>query len=464
MLDQRVGAAVGGGVVECVEQLAEGDGGRAVLAGGLVEAAVGDHESFAGGHDRVEQELAVLAAQVALAGERGAGEDVVAVDGRGAREHAVVETEQAHDAVRHRAHRHHGADGERAGAEVGPGRLARQPFGHQCADVGEPQLEGAAGAPRVAGECRELALHLAGLPLVAAGDGGEGVEALAEGVEPVVDGVAAAQPVGDCLQPVEELGEPAGQLDAGRPDVVERQGGADPARAVGLRVVGHRHPGEDPVEAEAPGVLDVAVEPVRRPVLLVVGPTDAGLLDPAGDRLEVVVGQTEAAAHRVGGDQVEHGTRLGTATSEVEQRAQHREQRVGLGQRPVGEAHLEELAGVAARDGRTHAERRLDQRGVGLDVGAHHQDVARLERGVVGQQPEQHLAQHLDLAGRAVARVHLHAAVVDVEDPAGRVDGGVGRDVGLEPGQQRPSVIEPVEILVDRLGLDRLGLDRLDHR
>ena len=103
-----------------------GTAGGARLAGGLVGAAVGDHQLFAGGHDRVEQELAVLAAQVALAGERGAGEHVVAVDGRGAREHAVVETEQAHDAVRHRAHRHHGADGERAGAEVGPGRLARR--------------------------------------------------------------------------------------------------------------------------------------------------------------------------------------------------------------------------------------------------------------------------------------------------------------------------------------------------
>ena len=53
-----------------------------------------------------------------------------------------------------------------------------------------------------------------------------------------------------------------------------------------------------------------------------------------------------------------------------------------------------------------------DQRRVGLDVGAHHQHVAGLERGVVGEQAEQHLAQHLDLAGRAVAGVHLDGAVV----------------------------------------------------
>ena len=228
----------------------------------------------------------------------------------------------------------------------------------------------------------------------------------------MLDRVAAGEPVGDVLQPVEQLREPAGQLDAGGPDVVERQRRADPARSVGLRVVGHRDPGQHPVEAEAPGVLDVVVEAVRRAVLLVVRPADAGLLDPAGDRLEVVVGQPEAAAHGVGCDQVEHRARLGPAAGEVEQLADHGEQRVGLGQRPVGQPHLQQLARVAAGDRLAHAERGLDQRRVGLDVGAHHQDVARLEGLVVGEQAEQHLAQHLDLAGRTVAGVHLHAAVV----------------------------------------------------
>ena len=56
-------------------------------------------------------------------------------------------------------------------------------------------------------------------------------------------------------------------------------------------------------------------------------------------------------------------------------------------------------------------ERGGEQRCVGLDVGAHHEDVARLERRVVLHQPDEHLAQHLDLSGRAVAGVHLHRAV-----------------------------------------------------
>ena len=85
--------------------------------------------------------------------------------------------------------------------------------------------------------------------------------------------------------------------------------------------------------------------------------------------------------------------------------------------------------------GGVQAERRRDQRREGLDVGAHHDDVPRLQGGVVGEQPDQHFAQHLDLAVRAVAGVHLHAAVVGVEQRAlGRGTGlGIGGDVGLQP-------------------------------
>ena len=76
-----------------------------------------------------------------------------------------------------------------------------------------------------------------------------------------------------------------------------------------------------------------------------------------------------------------------------------------------------------------------DQRCIGLDVGAHHQDVARLQRRVVLQQAEQHLAQHVDLTGRAVAAVHLHRAVIGRER-ATLWPNGIGGDVGLQPTEQ----------------------------
>ena len=77
------------------------------------------------------------------------------------------------------------------------------------------------------------------------------------------------------------------------------------------------------------------------------------------------------------------------------------------------------------------AERRLDQRGERLDVRAHHDHVARLQRVVLVEQVEDRVAQDLDLAGAAVAGVDLDAAVARAE--SGRGSGRpVGADVGLD--------------------------------
>lgn len=96
-----------------------------------------------------------------------------------------------------------------------------------------------------------------------------------------------------------------------------------------------------------------------------------------------------------------------------------------------------------------------DQRGVGLDVGAHHQDVARLQGGIVGQQPQQHLAQHVDLPGRAVAAVHLHRPVVGRPGPAAGVD-GIGGDVGLQPAQQRLGPLGSTQVVIGHPDAGRL--------
>ena len=61
---------------------------------------------------------------------------------------------------------------------------------------------------------------------------------------------------------------------------------------------------------------------------------------------------------------------------------------------------------------RVEPERGGDQRSEILDVGAHHDDVARLKGGIVSKQADEHLPQHLHLTVGAVAGVELHAAVV----------------------------------------------------
>ena len=152
----------GGGAVESVEQLAERDGRRHGCARTFVGAGVGDDQVVLGRADGVEQQLAVLAARVALADPGVAGQHIVAVVAALPGEDAVVETEQAHDAVRHRAHRHQGADGEGAGAEAGPGGPAGQAAREERADVGEAEQRGAAlGGLR---DVAELAAQLQLLP------------------------------------------------------------------------------------------------------------------------------------------------------------------------------------------------------------------------------------------------------------------------------------------------------------
>jgi hypothetical protein len=92
---------------------------------------------LAGSEDRVEQQLTVLAARVALAEAGVAGEDVVAIGARVAGERTVIEAEQADDAMRHRTHRHHRAHREVAGAEVRAGGAAGEPVGEQRVDFAQ---------------------------------------------------------------------------------------------------------------------------------------------------------------------------------------------------------------------------------------------------------------------------------------------------------------------------------------
>ena len=143
---------------------------------------------------------------------------------------------------------------------------------------------------------------------------------------------------------------------------------------------------------------------------------------------------------RTGGmrGQVEHLGGGEPGVGEVEQPGDHREHRVGLPQRPVGEPDPQPRVrggGAAAASSSTARRRPPRSSGcVGLDVRAHHHDVARLQGGVVGEQPEQHLAQHLDLALPPVAGVHLHRPVAEV---ASRPRGAVLPDVLLQPAEQR---------------------------
>ena len=72
-----------------------------------------------------------------------------------------------------------------------------------------------------------------------------------------------------------------------------------------MRIVGQRNTGQHPVDAETPSVVD-EVDTERLAMLLVEPPADVGLPDPAGDALEVVVGESEPGPYGWGLREVEH--------------------------------------------------------------------------------------------------------------------------------------------------------------
>ena len=121
MHDDLIADSRFGGHVEGVEQLRQRNRGRALLTGVIVGAGVGDHQGVGGRADRIEEQLAILGADVALPRHRMAGQRIITVDGADPGKDGVVQADQAHHPVRHRTHRHHGAHRQRAGAEVGPG-------------------------------------------------------------------------------------------------------------------------------------------------------------------------------------------------------------------------------------------------------------------------------------------------------------------------------------------------------
>ena len=149
----------------------------------------------------------------------------------------------------------------------------------------------------------------------------------------------------------------------------------------------------------------------RRAVLLVQAPADAAAGDPAAQPFELVVVEAEPLPYGRAPGEVEHLARRDPRGAELEQVAEHLEQRVGLPQRPVSQPYAEPGGRVRGVVLGAEGERGGDQRRERLDVGAHDEDVAWLERGVCGQEAEDDLPEDLDLSRTAVAGVDLDAAV-----------------------------------------------------
>ncbi len=406
----RRGAVGGDGEgVQGVQQLADRDRGRSGRTGALIGPGVEHDQVLAGGTDGVQEELAVLAAPVPLPDPGLAQQDVVAGPGSRSRERRLVQAEQADHPVRDGAHRLQGTDGQRSGAEARPRRPAGQSTGQQRAQVAQAQL----GVPVPVCRGGHVDEHPAGLdrlpPLIGTGLG-EQVQHPLQGGQPGAEGASARELAEQRLKPVDELGEPSDQFRVDAVDVVQRQGGPQPADVL---VLGHRDPEQDPVQPRPPGAVEDLGKSEVGPPSRVLAPPHPGGERPGPDPVQVVRAEAEPLPYRGTARQIQHRARLDPAGRQVQHLGQQGQLGVGLAHRAVREPDRELLTGVGRR--RPGSDRRTegtgDQRCVGLDVRAHHQDVAQLQRGVVGQQAQDDLAQHLHLAGAAVTGVDLDAAI-----------------------------------------------------
>ena len=231
-------------------------------------------------------------------------------------------------------------------------------------------------------------------------------------------------------------------------DVVERQHAADEPPIL----LGHRDADQHPVEAAPPRVRRRATSSLNGSRCAASSPQRIPLADdPLLHPREVVVVEAEAPAHRLAVGQVEQLRGGRPLVGEREQLADDAEHRVGLPQRAVGEPDAEVgqalvasggVVLVVARSARARAERGLDQRRERLDVRAHHDHVARLERRVVLEQVQDRVAERPRPGARGRGR----------RGPGrcGRPASSSGRAVGLARERRPGRLAVLADVCLDR--------------
>ena len=413
----RTGSAVAGprGVVQGIQQFTQRHGRRPPGAGAFVGAGVGDDQMLGRRQDRVQHQLPILAARIPFADGRITGDDVVAVDAAAAREDPVVQAEQADHPVRHRPHRHHGADGQRAGAEVRAGGSAAEPTAQQRAEIGQRQAPCVRPGFRAPSRTKAISVRSC------ADCHSSPVGTLVRLVTPVIS--ASSHPVSGCAD--ERVDSAVASRSTSSANLPASSTSELPTSSSGRARSSQFWSSSlivTPSSSRSRPLRQVFWANRCRPKLPrprgIDTPADARVGHPGGQLLQIVVVEPETAADRREGGQVEHLGGGHPAVGQLQQPGHRGQQRVGLGQRAIGQPDPQTVRRMTTLDHVDQAERRRDQRRVHLDVRAHHQHVARFQRVVGGQQPDQHLPQHVDLSGGTVTGMHLHAVVAWREQEA----------------------------------------------
>ena len=203
-------------------------------------------------------------------------------------------------------------------------------------------------------------------------------------------------------------------------DVGEQRG--EHADGLAIDVRGGQHAGErrgirrqrvaeqQPLKAECPGVRLLARGVAHRqvagvPMRAVAAPAHTHLLQPEANLRQALTLHAEAALHGGNVQQPHHFGDAPTGADQIEQREQSFDDC-----RFVTRAAIRYRVGDPAGIRRV-AEYGRDVRRVGGDIGDHHHDIARRERGICAEPVQQLIVQHFDFAQRTVAHVNRQRCI-----------------------------------------------------
>ena len=457
--------------VEELQQLGQRRGGIARLAVAHAFADEADVQRVARRHQRFEEQVAILAARVAVAAARLAEDLVEAGVVAGARELALVHAEQADHTERDRALRHQPAEGHpaeqeglalRHRVERTAQRLAHHAPRQRRVGVGLRGLAGEAGGEPAQGVERVL------LGVVARVGQEQRVDPFQQPLAPCGQRARAGEGVARLAQFAEQAVELAQRLHRAAGDALQRQ---DAVEQFALRILARDQPGVHAVEAELPRIR---VDRRRAGLGLhrgIQAPRHASTAQPALQRVAAAGVDREAPRHCRHVEEIQHLADREAALGQVQHLRERVHQRVRPRQPHIGQVpgNVQRIAAVLRR----LAEYRRQIGRVRADIRRHHHDVAMLQRGIVGQAAQQGVLQHFQFAQAGVAGVHAQAGVVAQRGQDVAQAGTAGllfadrradqfrlqtADAGLQPGEQRGGFVERLG-LVERVALvDRVAL------
>ncbi len=377
-----------------VEQLPYGRRGFEVFAGALVAAAPAHQEMLPRRQHSLKQHITVLIATVGIPQQALLLHQVEARPLPLAWKGSCIESHQHHHLVGNGTHRFEGADGEGTGAMAEAPTAFAQALRQHFAHHGRGHRQGTVAGDRL--PIAEGGMEGLQFPGPGAAVTKEGGELVAQPLNPGVHRATGAQPA-EAAQELPQQRDPATLLIKASAQGHRGRG----ARGQAWRV-GQHQPQQHAIDGPAEAVGGIAI-----PIACIQPPAEAGVLQGLGDRFGVGVVELMGAEQRFVGQQALQ-SRGGEPFSAKGQQLQHR----------LAEARFTLLAAIREAPWQLHprrftvAKHSSDQRGKGLHLRCHHQDVAGFEAVVAGQQLEQLIADHLQLSQATWAGMPLQGTVV----------------------------------------------------